>query len=211
MKRSFFKELGLESDVIDKIMSENGRDIEKYKTEIEDYVSEIKELKVTNSDNSKAIEDAVKLKEQELREEFKESIEKAEKYDDVFKENEELKATNSERVFNEATNKLFEKNNIEFTSNVAKEATISKFKEKNFELDNNEFKEDALNFLKELKGNDAGAFKETTPGNTGGIGNFGRGNGVKGTTRDEFKQMTMTQRLKLKNENPNLYSELTEG
>ena len=29
MKRSFLKELGLESDVIDRIMAENGKDIEK--------------------------------------------------------------------------------------------------------------------------------------------------------------------------------------
>ena len=67
MKRSFLKELGLESEVIDKIMAENGKDIQKYKTEIEDYIEEIKELKSAQIDKSKAIEEAVKTKETELR------------------------------------------------------------------------------------------------------------------------------------------------
>lgn len=35
MKREFLKDLNLEDEVIEKIMSENGRDIEKYKKEVE--------------------------------------------------------------------------------------------------------------------------------------------------------------------------------
>ena len=50
MKRSFLRELGIDAEIIDKIMAENGKDIEKYKSEIEDYVSEIKELKSKNVD-----------------------------------------------------------------------------------------------------------------------------------------------------------------
>ena len=63
MKRSFLKELGLESDVIDKIMTENGKDIEKYKSDIEDYVSEIRDLKAGKVDVSKEIEKAIEKKE----------------------------------------------------------------------------------------------------------------------------------------------------
>ena len=50
MRRSFLRELGIDAEIIDKIMAENGKDIEKYKSEIEDYVSEIKELKSKNVD-----------------------------------------------------------------------------------------------------------------------------------------------------------------
>ena len=70
MKRSFLKELNLDIEVIDKIMAENGKDIKKYKDEIEEYVSEIKELKSNAMDSAKSIEKAVKEKEKELRNEF---------------------------------------------------------------------------------------------------------------------------------------------
>ena len=66
MKRSFLKELNLDIEVIDKIMAENGKDIKKYKDEIEEYVSEIKELKSNAMDSAKSIEKAVKEKEKEL-------------------------------------------------------------------------------------------------------------------------------------------------
>lgn len=175
MKRSFLKELGLESEVIDKIMAENGKGIQKYKTEIEDYIEEIKELKSAQIDKSKAIEEAVKTKENELREEFKEAIEKASKYDAVIKENEELKEANFNREFSDATNALFKENEIDFTSNMSRDTTISKLKEKNFKIVDGKFGEDAVNYLNELKESDAGAFKETRPQNTGSIGNHGRG------------------------------------
>ena len=141
MKRSFLKELGLESDVIDKIMTENGKDIEKYKSDIEDYVSEIRDLKAGKVDVSKEIEKAIEKKE----EEYKERFEKAEKYDSVFKELETL--------------------NIDFTSSLAKEAIFNKFKEKDFKLKENKFGEDAINFIKELKESNKDAFKETEKNN----------------------------------------------
>lgn len=166
MKRSFLKELGIESEVIDKIMAENGRDIEKYKTDIEDYVTEIKELKSTNADNSKNIEDAVKARDIELKKEFeekerlyKESSEKAEKYDLVFEELEELKKTNSDREYSQHLDRFFEENKIDFTSSFAKEAISNKFKEKGFKLNENKFGEDAISFIKEIQENNKDAFK----------------------------------------------------
>lgn len=44
MNRDFLKELGLESDAIDKIMKENGKDIEKAKGDSDKSSSRIKEL-----------------------------------------------------------------------------------------------------------------------------------------------------------------------
>ena len=147
MKRSFLKELGLESDVIDKIMTENGKDIEKYKSDIEDYVSEIRDLKAGKVDVSKEIEKAIEKKE----EEYKERFEKAEKYDSVFKELETLKKDNAAKEYVKNIEKFFDENNIDFTSSLAKEAIFNKFKEKDFKLKENKFGEDAINFIKELK------------------------------------------------------------
>ena len=161
MKRSFLKELGLESDVIDKIMTENGKDIEKYKSDIEDYVSEIRDLKAGKVDVSKEIEKAIEKKE----EEYKERFEKAEKYDSVFKELETLKKDNAAKEYVKNIEKFFDENNIDFTSSLAKEAIFNKFKEKDFKLKENKFGEDAINFIKELKESNKYAFKETEKNN----------------------------------------------
>lgn len=156
MKRSFLKELGIESDVIDKIMVENCKDIEKYKSDIEDYVSEIKDLKAGKVDVSKEIEKAIKKKE----EEYKERFEKADKYDSVFKELETLKKDNAAKKYVKNVEKFFEENGIDFTSSLAKEAILNKFKEKDFKLKEDKFGEDAINFMKELKESNKDAFKE---------------------------------------------------
>ena len=161
MKRSFLKELGLESDVIDKIMTENGKDIEKYKSDIEDYVSEIRDLKAGKVYVSKEREKAIKKKE----EEYKERFEKAEKYDSVFKELETLKKDNAAKEYVKNIEKFFDENNIDCTSSLAKEAIFNKFKEKDFKLKENKFGEDAINFIKELKESNKNAFKETEKNN----------------------------------------------
>lgn len=161
MKRSFLKELGLESDVIDRIMTENGKDIEKYKSDIEDYVSEIRDLKAGKVDVSKEIEKAIEKKE----EEYKERFEKADKYDSIFKELETLKKDNAAKEYVKNIEKFFDENNIDFTSSLAKEAIFNKFKEKDFKLKENKFGEDAINFIKELKESNKDAFKETEKNN----------------------------------------------
>lgn len=162
MKRSFLKELGLESEVIDKIMTENGKDIEKYKTELEDYVEEVKELKAGKVDVSKEIEKAIKKKE----EEYKERFEKAEKYDSVFEELETLKKDNAAKEYAKKVEKFFEENNIDFTSSIAKEAILNKFKEKDFKLNEDKFGEDASKFMKELQESNKDAFKELAKDNS---------------------------------------------
>lgn len=156
MKRSFLKELGLDSEIIDKIMAENGKDIEKYKTDIEDYIEEIKDLKAGKVDVSKEIEKAIKEKE----EEYKERFEKADKYDSVFKELETLKKDNADKEYIKKVEKFFEENKIGFTSSIAKEAILNKFKEKDFKLKEDKFGEDASKFIKELQESNKDAFKE---------------------------------------------------
>ncbi|MGL5766716.1 MAG: phage scaffolding protein [Sarcina sp.] len=52
---------------------------------------------------------------------------------------------------------------------------------------------------------------ENAPSSTGSVGNFGRsGTNPTVTTKDDFRKMTMNQRLNLRSENPKLYEELTQ-
>lgn len=167
MKRSFLRELGIDAEVIDKIMAENGKDIEKYKSEIEDYVSEIKELKSKNVDMDKAIADAVKEKEAEFESKLaekdkviKETEDKVKDFDKISEELNGIKQANADREYTEAINNFFTESKVDFTSNFAKEAILNKFKEKKFELKEGKFGKDASKFIDELKTTDAGAFKD---------------------------------------------------
>ena len=49
MKREFLKELGLDAEVIDKIMAENGKDIEAHKANGDKLTAENEQLKVYNA------------------------------------------------------------------------------------------------------------------------------------------------------------------
>ena len=160
MKRSFLRELGIDAEIIDKIMAENGKDIEKYKSEIEDYVSEIKELKSKNVDMDKAIADAVKEKEAEFESKLaekdkviKETEDKVKDFDKISEELNGLKQANVDREYTEAINNFFTESKVDFTSNFAKEAILNKFKEKKFELKEGKFGKDASKFIDELKAN----------------------------------------------------------
>lgn len=166
MKRSFLKELNLDVEVIDKIMAENGKDIKKYKDEIEEYVSEIKDLKSNAMDSAKSIEKAVKEKEKELRNEFsakeeelKKALEKSEKFDEISKELETLKQENADKEYLQNVEQFFIDNKLDFSSKFAKEGILSKFKDKKFEVKEGKFGEDAIKFIKELQESDKDAFK----------------------------------------------------
>lgn len=56
MKTDFLKDLGLEKDVIDKIMAENGRDIEGYKTQVSQLETEKANLTQQLGDANKQID-----------------------------------------------------------------------------------------------------------------------------------------------------------
>lgn len=62
MKRSFLEELGLEKDVIDKIMDENGKDVEKAKGSLADVQQERDDLKKQISDRDEQLESLKKAK-----------------------------------------------------------------------------------------------------------------------------------------------------
>lgn len=159
MKRSFLNELNLEQEVVDKIMTEYGKSVSRYKDEINEYHKEITELKASSVDS----EDAIKKALQKQKEELKEQLNKASQYDEVFKELTELKGKEEKRVYNQAVDNFFKDNKIEFTSTYAKESILNKFNAQGFKLDDNgKFNDDVLKFMNDLKTAEKDAFKVVT-------------------------------------------------
>ena len=64
MKREFLKELGIEAEAIEKIMAENGKDIEKAKGSSEENASKVKELDAENKSLKETIAERDKQLEQ---------------------------------------------------------------------------------------------------------------------------------------------------
>lgn len=82
MKREFLKELGLTDEQIDKIMGENGKDIEKAKGDLDAKEAELKAVKGQLKDANKEIEKFKELDVDEIKkraDDYKEKYEKAEK------------------------------------------------------------------------------------------------------------------------------------
>lgn len=129
MKREFLKELGLEDDVISKIMKEHGKTIQKMDDTIETYRGKISELQTDIATKSKDYEDL--NKEHMLS---KAKIEEFEKVDiDGLKNSiQEWENKYNQREYDLSVDKYMQ--NYKFTSELAKEATISKFKEQKFKL-----------------------------------------------------------------------------
>lgn len=129
MKREFLKELGLEDDVISKIMKEHGKTIQKMDDTIETYRGKIFELQTDIATKSKDYEEL--NKEHMLS---KAKIEEFEKVDiDGLKNSiQEWENKYNQREYDLSVDKYMQ--GYKFTSELAKEATISKFKEQKFKL-----------------------------------------------------------------------------
>lgn len=69
MKREFLKELGIEAEAIEKIMAENGKDIEKAKGSSEENAAKVKQLEA----ETKSLKDTVAERDKQLEELKKES------------------------------------------------------------------------------------------------------------------------------------------
>lgn len=62
--------------------------------------------------------------------------------------------------------------------------------------------------ISKLKESDSYLFEAESTGGTGGAGNFGRSGGKAGISKEEFNKMSYVERVKLYNENPELYNQL---
>lgn len=149
MKRSFLEELGLEKDVIDKIMKENGNDInttkENEKAKYDKLQEKYNALESENNSNKQMLDEA-NSKIQSFKEIDVEKI-KAEaddwksKYEtsqaESKKAQEEFEQKMKDRDYSDAVNKFF--GDYKFIDDDVKETVIGKFKAKEFKLDGDRF------------------------------------------------------------------------
>ena len=117
----------------------------------------------------------------------------------------------AERDFNDALNAALSK--IKFSSESAKKSIISEIRSRNLSVENGEII--GLNdVLDNIKKEDNGAFIADEPNEPSKgpkkphFTQSFRSNSGSGLTHEDYMKMTVDERIKLKNENPNLYEEL---
>ncbi|HDF4156563.1 TPA: hypothetical protein PC372_003309 [Clostridioides difficile] len=152
MKREFLKSLDLEDEVIEKIMSENGRDIEKYKKEVEKKKEELESKNTELETANNKIKDLEKIDVESIKKEANDWKSKAEQ---AQKDKELIENQMSEQTYNLNLDNYL--SNFKFSSNLSKEAVKIKMKEKRLEYKNGAF-EGADDYIKELQSTDPGAF-----------------------------------------------------
>ena len=200
MKREFLKDLGLEDEVINKNMTENGKYIEKHKTEKDAYKTKYDDTKKLLDDANTTIQS---YKDMDV-EGIKKSAEdwKAKYETDTVALNNKIAQQEYEHQADKYLNKY------EFSSNLVRSAVLNQFKEKKFKLENDTFL-GADDFMKQLQESEPGIFKVSNPapGNTGGAGNHPRV-GDEAITKEQFNKMTYKERVDLFNSNKELYDQL---
>lgn len=166
MKREFLKELGLSEEQVNSIMTENGKDIEKHKTDLEKVkqeatktVTELEGLKTQLKEANAQIQgfknldiEGIKKSVDDWKAKYKEDTEK-------------LKAQIAQKDYDFSLEKYLGKH--EFTSDFAKKAFIEEFKKKELKFEEGKFL-GADEFINEFKNANAGVFKEevTEPATT---------------------------------------------
>ena len=108
MKRKFLEDLGLEKDIVDQIMQENGNDNNKAKSDYEDVKAQLETANNTIKERDKQIEKLKEVDGEKLKEEItklqKLNKEAEKKYLDDLKElklNNAIKLAIHDKVFNE--------------------------------------------------------------------------------------------------------------
>lgn len=163
MKREFLKNLGLADDVIDKIMTENGNDINAAKG---DTASLQQQIAAKDTEIS-GLNDQIKQRDADIKK-LQESVSGNEdlsnklaelqtKYDqDTADLKKQLDDQKAEFETSAATEKFFE--GVEFSSALAREAAIAQFKAKGFKLADGSF-QGGKEWLDDLRKTSPDAFK----------------------------------------------------
>lgn len=197
MKRKFLEDLGLEKDVIDKIMAENGADIESEKaktteatTELEDATKQleganntIKDLKKNNSDN------------EELQTKVKE-------YEDTMKtQKSDYESKIKNLTLDTAINSLL-------TTNKAKHSDLlaSKFDREKLVINADGTVTGLDEQFKGIKDTYKDLFEQTLGGNHPANPEGGSG-GANGVTKEQFNKMGYKEKVNLYNTNKELYDQ----
>ena len=164
MKRDWLKSLGIEDkDTLDKIMAENGKDIEAAKGDTENLNNQIStkdteiaglKEQLTQRDNDIK---ALQAKEQDATAIKQQLTDLQTKYNDDTKAlNKKLQDQLTEFATTRATEKFF--SGVEFSSTLARDAAIAQFKAKGFKLDGETF-QGGKEWLEALKKDQPDAFK----------------------------------------------------
>lgn len=202
MKRDFLKDLGLEDEVINKIMAENGKDIEKHKTDRDAYKTKYEDTKQLLDDANTTIQS---YKDMDIEGIKKSAEDWKSKYEtDTQALNDKLAHQEQKYAVKEYINKY------KFSSDLAKDAVLNKLMEKNFKLENGVFL-GADDFMKQLQENDPGVFDTSNPapGNTGGAGNHPRvGGGAGEVTKADLMKMPYSKRVEFYNNNKEEFNRL---
>lgn len=150
MKREFLKELGLDGEIIDKIMAENGADIEKHKKATEKATQDLEKYKEENDGLKTQLGEANtqinSFKEMDI-DGIKASAEEWKtKYEtDTQALNEKIAAKDYDYAIKDYMG------NFKFIDDDVKETVINKFKSKEFKLEEGKFlgADDFMNKYKE--------------------------------------------------------------
>lgn len=164
------------------------------------------------------VNEARKELDKKLAEKDKQLTEISKKYSenqDLVKEIEELKASNAKAVEEyESKLKANEFNYaLDTALNGAKCRNLKSVKA-NLDMDSIKFENGKLegldSQLKALKESDSYLFEDVVPANTGGVGNFARG-GKQAITKEQFANMSYTEKVNLFNNNKELYDSLNNN
>lgn len=149
MKREFLEELKLEKEVIDKIMAENGKDIEKYKSEAETLKTANEQQKTQLTEANKQIESFKGMNVEGIKaaaEKYKADFEKAQA---------DHKAELDKITYNSAAEKFIE--SLKPKDGLSKSAILAEFTKKEFKLDGEAF-QGAKEWAEQFKKDNASHF-----------------------------------------------------
>lgn len=153
MKREFLESLGLEKEVADKIMAENGADLEKEKAKTNAAKADLAEAKemLTEAQNER---DKLKASNGDVAELQKQLSDLKDKYDaDILERDNKL----AERDYSDAITKAMMAVGLKFSSKSAEKAFIASLKDKKLEVKDGELT-GFDDFIKEQKEADPDAF-----------------------------------------------------
>lgn len=112
MKRKFLEDLGIEKENIDKILDENGKDIELAKGELETVKGELETANKTIKDRDNQL--------RELKDSAKDNEELAKKIEDLEKANKDAAATHKAELDNLKINNAIDKSLMSFKAKTPK-------------------------------------------------------------------------------------------
>lgn len=197
MKRATLEAMGLEKEQIDQILDENSADIGRERAKADAKQEKISELETKLADKDSEIEAFKKTDPEGLQTKLTELQQKYDADIRAFTEKE------TKRAYEERRATFF--GDTQFIDDYTKRGILAEFDEKAFAYDetNGTFK-DADSWLSELKEKAPLAFcdPKTIPqvvtNTKGDPGNMS-------VTLEQFKKMTYMDKLKIKNEQPDVY------